>query len=351
MLTYTRARAEDVRALAGAIVVGSAAGLLLGAAYLVINPAKVPDPAASAPASPTAASGPVARLGAGRTLPIASAAPRTLGAQASPRSLRDRFRLAGELTRAVANPFQFASVAQTRSDQNCLAEAVYFEARGEGRDGQQAVAQVVLNRVRHPAFPKSICAVVHQRGAGGCQFSFACSDHQAALNSGAWRRAETVASAALHGVVMAAVGDATHFQTARSGPFAGLLKVAQVGAHVFYRFSGHAGAPAMFHRTPAPSVEIASASGRVRVEFTAFPAPATATDPSASKPAQAPAEVQVAAVSAPAVRIVSASASSKAGIAAMTIPAAVSEPRKGAEAVKPAALGATTLAPAALAKS
>ena len=166
------------------------------------------------------------------------------------------------------------------------------------------MAQVVLNRVRHPAFPKTICAVVHQHAGSSCQFSFACSSRQAAVNSVAWRRAESIAASEMHGAVMAAVGDATAFQGARASPFAGLLKVAQVGAHIFYRFGGHAGAPAMFHQTSAASGEPAkvefarlepsaalqasqpvSADSRVRV--TLYPGPASQA-PFAVKPEAAP---------------------------------------------------------------
>ena len=245
MLTYTRACAEDVRALVGAIALGSGAGLLIGAAYLVGGQAGRPTPPA-----------PVVQS-VGQTVAQAGPRPSTSGspafAAASFTTLRDRFRLAGDLTRVVARPFQFQRVAEAPSDLNCLAEAVYFEARGEAADGQRAVAQVVLNRVRHPAFPKTICAVVHQHTGAGCQFSFACSPHEAALDGLAWRRAKGVAAAALHGAVMGAVGDATHFQTAHAGAFGGLLKVAQVGAHVFYRFAGRDGSMGMFHQTPAPS--------------------------------------------------------------------------------------------------
>ena len=338
MLNYTRARAEDVRALAGAIGIGSGAGLLVGAAYLALSPASAP--VHPVPATPGGAA--VASADQGREVAAAQPAPS--------HTLRERFRLAGELTHAVARPFQFAGAMAPRTDQNCLAEAVYFEARGEGRDGQQAVAQVVLNRVRHPAFPKSICAVVHQRSVGGCQFSFACDDRQAAVNSVAWRRAETVAAAALHGAVMAAVGDATHFQTAHSSPFAGLLKVAQIGAHVFYRFSGHAGSPSMFRQTPGPSV-VTEPTGRVRVEFAAFkiapaqPAPA----PAEPAPRQAEPFVQVAAASAapghaPVVAVASASRAASGG----ATPPKAADVRPSAE---PAAAKPAVAAPSALAQS
>ncbi len=298
MPSSIQTRAEDVRALAGAIVLGSSAGLVVGVAYLAGSGGKVaarvvPAPAASGPLQATAH--PVVRVGGApvRLVSVASAATKTNGAPIQPDlALRDRFRVAVQAFHAAAQPFHFQKVADAPSDLHCLTEAVYFEARGEGSPGQQAVAQVVLNRVRHPAFPKTICAVVHQHAGSSCQFSFACSSRQSPIEAVAWRRAEAIASGEMHGAVMAAVGDATQFQAARASPFAGLLKVAQVGAHIFYRFGGHAGAPAMFHQTPAASAEPATielarlepapaikaaqpvlSDGRIKV--TLYPAPET----------------------------------------------------------------------------
>lgn len=157
----------------------------------------------------------------------------------------------------AAEPFHLRGALDQSRDLECLTQAVYYESRGESHSGQQAVAQVILNRVRHPAFPKSVCGVVFQGSkTGGCQFSFACDGQpHHPMESAAWRRAESVAAEALDGQVMAEVGDATHFHVAGSGSnwSAGLLKVAQIGAHVFYRFGGHNGAPSMFHGQPLPS--------------------------------------------------------------------------------------------------
>ncbi|WP_293359389.1 cell wall hydrolase [Phenylobacterium sp.] len=131
--------------------------------------------------------------------------------------------------------------ARRRADLDCLTTAVYYEARGESPRGQAAVAQVVMNRVKHPAFPKSVCAVVFQ-GAGrkGCQFSFACDGsmrkHREIL---AWNRAREVATRALAGAARAEVGAATHFHTTAVSPMWAphMLRVANVGAHVFYKFA------------------------------------------------------------------------------------------------------------------
>ncbi|HEX7885585.1 MAG TPA: cell wall hydrolase [Phenylobacterium sp.] len=131
--------------------------------------------------------------------------------------------------------------ARRRADLDCLTEAVYFEARGESTRGQAAVAQVVMNRVKHPAFPKSVCAVVFQ-GAGhsGCQFSFACDGSMKKRREGlAWDRARDIAGRALSGVLRAEIGSATHFHTTAVSPAWApqMLRVANVGTHVFYRFS------------------------------------------------------------------------------------------------------------------
>ena len=142
-------------------------------------------------------------------------------------------------------PLQHADALRDARDLDCLTRAVYYEARGETPSGQAAVAQVVLNRLRHPAFPKTVCGVVFQRTQGGqsCQFSFACDGSQnARRDAGAWRRAERVAARALDGAVMTSIGSATHFHTTQVAPYwsDGLMQVAQIGLHVFYRFSGRA---------------------------------------------------------------------------------------------------------------
>ena len=128
-------------------------------------------------------------------------------------------------------------------DLDCLTQAVYFEARGETPRGQAAVAQVVMNRLANPNFPKTVCGVVFQGAAThGCQFSFACDG---AMRHGreaeAWDRARRIAERALSGVVLADVGAATHFHTLDVQPGWGpqMLRVAQVGLHVFYRPNPH----------------------------------------------------------------------------------------------------------------
>jgi spore germination cell wall hydrolase CwlJ-like protein len=108
-------------------------------------------------------------------------------------------------------------VAVNRSELDCLAAAVYYEARGENLSGRAAVAQVVLNRVRRAAFPKSVCGVVYQgRRDGDCQFSFVCNGAmREPREPAAWIDARAVAGRALAGYVMTAVGKATFFHCVR----------------------------------------------------------------------------------------------------------------------------------------
>ena len=159
----------------------------------------------------------------------------------------------------AVQPFR-ANALDASRDLECLTQAVYYEARGEGRAGMEAVAQVVLNRARHPAFPKSVCGVVFQGAARktGCQFSFTCSGvMRGRVNQTAWNRARTVASSALSGSVNAAVGSATHFHTTAVAPGwrNSLIRVGQVGSHVFYRFGGRAGSSSAFRYEARPSTE------------------------------------------------------------------------------------------------
>ena len=134
----------------------------------------------------------------------------------------------------------------------CLTQAIYYEAASEPDAGQRAVAQVVLNRVAHPAYPKTVCGVVYQGAerTTGCQFTFTCDGALARVpNRLFWQRAETVARAALAGFVYAPVGLSTHYHTIAVHPYwaDSLSYVGTIGAHRFYRFGGPAGAPATFN--------------------------------------------------------------------------------------------------------
>lgn len=76
----------------------------------------------------------------------------------------------------VPDPLPAFTKAQEKQ-LNCVAEAVYFEARGESREGRKAVATVVFNRAKSSRFPDNFCAVVYQRNPLGCQFTWVCGDH------------------------------------------------------------------------------------------------------------------------------------------------------------------------------
>lgn len=152
---------------------------------------------------------------------------------------------AGPASTASAAPFleQAASADDAARARACLTAAVYYEARSEPADGQRAVAQVVLNRVRDKAFPHSVCGVVYQGvGSGrGCQFSFACDGSMnRSREPGAWYRAERVAVAALNGGVMAEVGNATFYHASYVLPWwaSSLTRLGAVGSHIFYRWPG-----------------------------------------------------------------------------------------------------------------
>ena len=153
----------------------------------------------------------------------------------------------------AARPFMLNGVSDVDKLRSidCLTAAVYYEAAVEPTDGQRAVAQVVLNRLRHPAFPKSVCGVVFQGSdrSTGCQFTFTCDGSLARIPSAAgWARARKVAEEALAGKVYKPVGYATHYHTNWVVPYwsATLTKVADVGTHIFYRWEGGWGRPSAF---------------------------------------------------------------------------------------------------------
>lgn len=136
-----------------------------------------------------------------------------------------------------------ASTSSYDTALRCLSQAVYYEAAVEPLEGRRAVAQVVLNRVRHPAYPKSVCGVVYQGSERrtGCQFSFTCDGSLLrAPMAGPWRQAQEVARAALAGYVEKSVGTATHYHADYVLPKWAfqLAKIEQLGRHIFYRFNG-----------------------------------------------------------------------------------------------------------------
>ncbi len=152
----------------------------------------------------------------------------------------------------AARALQLAGSTADRSRAlHCLTQAIYYEAASEPDAGQRAVAQVVLNRVAHPAYPDTVCGVVFQGSerSTGCQFSFTCDGSLARKPARMWwDRATSVARAALAGYVYEPVGLATHYHTVQIHPYwaDSLDHVGTIGAHRFYRWRGAAGRPAAF---------------------------------------------------------------------------------------------------------
>lgn len=152
-----------------------------------------------------------------------------------------------------ARPFNLAAegVLDEARAVDCMTAGIYYEAGFESLDGERAVAQVVINRLRNPLFPKTVCGVVFQGSdrPTGCQFTFTCDGSLARKpQDEAWERARKVAIAALHGYVMKKVGNATHYHAAYVAPYWSptLVKVAVVGQHIFYRWTGGLGLPPAF---------------------------------------------------------------------------------------------------------
>ena len=160
-------------------------------------------------------------------------------AKKSKRSVTSRIRLSKGDHKWAARPLpgsQFSARAR-----KCLAEGIYFEARGESKKGQAAVAQVIVNRVKNPAFPNSICGVVyhnkHRRNA--CQFSFACDGIRDRVNSKkAWRIAKKIADDMIDGREwLREVGSSSHYHANYVRPrWARKMKrMTQIGKHIFFR--------------------------------------------------------------------------------------------------------------------
>ncbi len=152
-----------------------------------------------------------------------------------------------------ATPFKLAGSPNDKARAlQCLTTAIYYEAAREPDDGQRAVAQVVLNRVRHPAFPSTVCGVVFQGSEkSGCQFSFACDGAMTRGGQPAreyWVRAARVAADALGGSVFAPVGMATHYHTYAVTPSwnRSLVMTGVFGAHFFHRWKGYWGTSGAF---------------------------------------------------------------------------------------------------------
>jgi spore germination cell wall hydrolase CwlJ-like protein len=133
------------------------------------------------------------------------------------------------------------TVSALIAEHRCLTEALYYEARGEGRRGQQAVAEVVFHRLSTGRYGRSICAVIYEGAMHpGCQFSFTCDGSMRHLrDESAWKDAEQLAEQILTGAIR--LGDATggainyHAITVSPAWAPALDETAQIGNHIFYR--------------------------------------------------------------------------------------------------------------------
>ena len=145
--------------------------------------------------------------------------------------------------RKPKDPAAQKAIAQRRlqlAEENCLARAIYFEARSESELGQLAVAKVILNRVKDPEYPNSICGVVYQ-GSGrrnSCQFSFACDGLPDDVRSAAsWSKAKRVAHKAIAGdAQMSVIATATNYHADYVKPkwAKSMRKIVKIGRHIFY---------------------------------------------------------------------------------------------------------------------
>lgn len=181
--------------------------------------------------------------------------------------------------KVVANPpappfvLRAKSWAERRQAIRCLAQAVYFEAGFQPIEGQRAVAQVILNRVRDKIYPSTVCGVVYEgwRRRTGCQFSFACdgSLHRRPPTADEMQSAETIARQALSGYVVPTVGTATAYHNDHVEPYwrTAFVKVAQIGDHIFYRQAGRGGQPQALDpdRYEGDEIHVANALPRLAV--------------------------------------------------------------------------------------
>ena len=170
-----------------------------------------------------------------------------------------------------------ANAQLSASALDCMTAAIYYEAGYEPITGQRAVAQVILNRVRHPAFPDTVCGVVFQGSdrSTGCQFTFTCDGALARRPApGPWLRARAIASAALAGFVETSVGHATHYHASYVLPAWAphLTKLTTIGSHIFYQWKGGAARPSAFSANYAFSEAIPAGARNALAGYLLSPA-------------------------------------------------------------------------------
>lgn len=153
---------------------------------------------------------------------------------------------------------QFAAApdAVRAREVQCLAQAIVYEAGREPIEGRQAVAQVIMNRLRAPAYPKTVCGVVYQGSTRrtGCQFTFTCDGSMRfRFSDRQWEAALKRADAALDGAVDPTVGLSTHYHTDWVHPYwsTSLDKLTRVGTHLFFRWKGYWGTRTAFAIRPS----------------------------------------------------------------------------------------------------
>ncbi len=209
--------------------------------------------ARSAAASASPGTGDGATPGAGRAAALRSATPvagdqMPVEAGVLPKFSREAGGklVAGDATVVGVEPAHpdytaLIDATQAASEEKCLAEAIYFEARSEPEEGQAAVAQVILNRVGSGRYPGSVCGVVfqNQQHRNACQFSFACEGRALRVTEpGAWAKAVRVAREVMGGTsYVSDVAGATHYHTDQVRPLwaSRLERMDAIGRHVFYK--------------------------------------------------------------------------------------------------------------------
>jgi spore germination cell wall hydrolase CwlJ-like protein len=149
--------------------------------------------------------------------------------------------LRGPSNQPAAEPAVPAEQQVDARQQECLSQAIYYEARGETQRGQIAVAEVIMNRVRSGYYPGTVCGVVYQGShrSTGCQFTFTCDGSLNHRPRGrAWDRAQRVATAVMLGYTRPITQGATHYHTHAVNPVwnSGLVETTSIESHVFYRF-------------------------------------------------------------------------------------------------------------------
>jgi len=169
---------------------------------------------------------------------------------------------------ANATPIDWSGTETRAQAETCLAQAVSYEAGAEPEDGQAAVAQVVINRLHDPGYPKTVCGVVFQGAERhtGCQFTFTCDGSLVRRRPVNWPNALRIARATLDGTLPSSIGGATHYHAFYVQPSwaAQLTRVTRIGAHIFY--AGRAGSPAR----PGVAVPLAPGAAPQPTVFSAW---------------------------------------------------------------------------------